>query len=173
MSGAKNPNKLPNPPSLVESATHRFLIFDAPNDENLPLYVSEWKKFNVRTLVRACDPTYEIEPLRPHGITVHDMPFNDGGAPSDEIVGRWLNLLQSTYKEDAKEKETIGVHCVAGLGRAPVLVAIALIEGGMNALSAVDFIREKRRGSINMKQIQWLKVYKVRSKKNGKNCIIM
>jgi len=174
MSGAKShPNKLPNPPSLVESPTHRFLIFDAPNDENLPLYISEWKKFNIRILVRACDPTYEVEPLRPHGITVHDMPFNDGGAPSDEIVNKWLNLLQSSYKEDSKEKETIGVHCVAGLGRAPVLVAIALIESGMNALAAVEFIREKRRGSINMKQIQYLKAYKVRSKKNGKNCIIM
>jgi protein tyrosine phosphatase type 4A len=172
MSGTRShPNKLPNPPSLVESSHHRFLIFDAPNDENLPLYIAEWKKFNVHNLVRACDPTYEIEPLRPHGITVYDMPFNDGGAPSDDIVHRWLHLLDTTKNENAKE--TIGVHCVAGLGRAPVLVAIALIESGMNALDAVEFIRERRRGSINMKQIQYLKAYKVKSRKNGKPCIVM
>jgi protein tyrosine phosphatase type 4A len=171
MSGTKShPNRLPNPPSLVESANHRFLIFDAPNDDNLPLYIAEWKKFNVHNLVRACDPTYEIEPLRPHNITVYDMPFNDGGAPSEEIVHRWLNLLQATYNRDGGEKQTIGVHCVAGLGRAPVLVAIALIESGMNALDAVEFIRERRRGSINLKQIQFLKNYKVKSKKH---CIVM
>lgn len=173
MSGTRShPNKLPNPPSLVEGTNHRFLIFDAPNDENLPLYIVEWKKNNVHNIVRACDPTYETEPLRPQGITVHDMPFNDGGAPSDDVVNRWLNLLHSLIKDDPKDKETIGVHCVAGLGRAPVLVAIALIESGMNALDAVEFIRERRRGSINMRQLQYLKAYRVR-RRNGKNCIVM
>jgi len=164
---------LPNPPSLVESEHHRFLIFDAPNDENLPLYIAEFKKFSIHNLVRACDPTYEVEPLREIGITVHDMPFNDGGAPTEEVVHKWLALLETTYKEkDAKEKETIGVHCVAGLGRAPVLVAIALIESGMNPLDAVEFIRERRRGSINLKQIQYLKNYKVKLRKK-KGCIVM
>jgi protein tyrosine phosphatase type 4A len=175
MSGVKNiPNKSfpSNPPSLVDSNHHRFLIFDAPTDESLPLYINELKKFNVHHLVRACDPTYDVEPLRSHGITVHDMPFSDGGPPSDDVVNRWLSLLQSTYKEG--NKETISVHCVAGLGRAPVLVAIALIEGGMNALDAVEYIRERRRGSINMKQIQYLKTYKVRTRRSqGKSCLVM
>lgn len=176
MSGSKNhPLKAfhSNPPSLVESNLHRFLIFDAPTDETLPMYLSEWKKFNVHNVVRACDPTYDTEPLRSNGISVHDMPFNDGGPPSEDVVNKWLALLQSTYKEGG-EKETIGVHCVAGLGRAPVLVAIALIEeGGMNALDAVAFIRERRRGSINMKQIQYLQAYKPKRKNGGKNCIVM
>jgi protein tyrosine phosphatase type 4A len=176
MSGSKNhPLKAfhSNPPSLVESNQHRFLIFDAPTDETLPMYLSEWKKFNVHNVVRACDPTYDTEPLRSNGISVHDMPFNDGGPPSEDVVNKWLALLQSTYKEGG-EKETIGVHCVAGLGRAPVLVAIALIEeGGMNALDAVAFIRERRRGSINMKQIQYLQAYKPKRKNGGKNCIVM
>lgn len=37
----------------------------------------------------------------------------------------------------------LAVHCVAGLGRAPVMVAIALIENGMEPLDAVSFIRSK------------------------------
>jgi len=159
---------LPNPPSLVENGNCRFLIFDAPNDDNLPQYITELKKHNVRIIVRACDPTYSVDPLRAIGISVHDMPFPDGGSPSDDIVSKWLHLLKTNYRED--EKETIGVHCVAGLGRAPVLVAIALIEGGMNALQAINYIRERRRGSINMKQLGWLKAYKPH-KKNP--CICM
>lgn len=36
----------------------------------------------------------------------------------------------------------MAVHCVAGLGRAPVMVAIALIELGMKYEEAVETIRE-------------------------------
>jgi protein tyrosine phosphatase type 4A len=35
----------------------------------------------------------------------------------------------------------VAVHCVAGLGRAPVLVAIALMELGMKYEDAVELIR--------------------------------
>jgi len=162
-------SNLPNPPSLIENGNYRFLIFDAPNDDNLPVYIPELKKFNVRNLVRACDPTYSVELLRNADIAVHDLPFPDGGFPPHDIVDKWLSLLKSAFKD--LEQETIGVHCVAGLGRAPVLVAIALIESGMNPLQAVEYIRERRRGSINMKQLQWLKNYK--PKKNKGPCILM
>ena len=50
----------------------------------------------------------------------------------------------------------IAVHCVAGLGRAPVLVAIALIEAGMDPLDSIENIRSKRRGAFNKPQIAFL-----------------
>ena len=82
--------------------------------------------------------------------------------------------------------------------RAPVLVAIALIEYGMEAVPAVTFIREKRfcyvcmycmymcecdfillnlliifarRGAINAKQLEYLAAYKPQNR--GKKCCIM
>ena len=64
-----------------------------------------------------------------------------------------------------KPPSAIAVHCVAGLGRAPVLVAIALIEYGMNKLDAIDFIRSKRRGAFNVRQIEFLDTYKKQSGK--------
>ncbi|KAH9511053.1 protein-tyrosine phosphatase 4A family member PRL-1 isoform X2 [Dermatophagoides farinae] len=54
----------------------------------------------------------------------------------------------------------IAVHCVAGLGRAPVLVAIALIEAGLKYIDAVEMIRAARRGAINAKQLDYLSEYK-------------
>ncbi|WP_411027318.1 protein-tyrosine phosphatase family protein, partial [Salmonella sp. s54925] len=88
-----------------------------------------------------------MEPLRKEGISVLDWPFDDGAAPPQEIVEEWLNLIKIRFQD--KTGSCIAVHCVAGLGRAPVLVAIALIEAGMKYEDAVDFIRRHRRGAIN------------------------
>uniref|UniRef100_A0A8I5YUI4 Tyrosine specific protein phosphatases domain-containing protein n=1 Tax=Pongo abelii TaxID=9601 RepID=A0A8I5YUI4_PONAB len=46
-----------------------------------------------------------------------------------------------------------------GLGRTPVLVALALIESGMKNEDAVQFIREKWRGAFNSKQLSYLEKY--------------
>ena len=44
----------------------------------------------------------------------------------------------------------IGVHCVAGLGRAPLLVALALVHKGCSRINAIELIRKNRPGSLNM-----------------------
>ncbi|KAF9184294.1 Protein tyrosine phosphatase type IVA 1 [Haplosporangium sp. Z 767] len=66
----------------------------------------------------------------------------------------------ASEEEDDPQVPTIAVHCVAGLGRAPILVAIALIEFGMANLDTVEFIRARRRGCFNSSQIQYINVYK-------------
>jgi protein tyrosine phosphatase type 4A len=54
------------------------------------------------------------------------------------------------------------------LCRAPVLVAIALIEfGDMDPIAAVTFIREKRRGAINAVQLNYLESYRKRGGKSA------
>lgn len=75
--------------------------------------------------------------LLTHGSQLLEMEYDDGGAPPPEIINRWLDVVQTTFHNapvssgpNGSEGPTIAVHCVAGLGRAPVLVAIALIEYG-------------------------------------------
>ena len=63
------------------------------------------------------------------GVTVSELSFTDGSAPTQEIVDKWLCLVSKEFLSDPDT--CIGVHCVTGLGRAPVLVATALIELGM------------------------------------------
>ena len=88
------------------------------------------------------------------------------------------------------------MHCIAGLGRsvhsprarvvpapahpsltrlracvhrcrAPVLVAVALVESGMEPLDAVEYVRKRRRGAINSKQIKYVESYRKRSQRGS------
>ncbi|XP_005042628.1 PREDICTED: protein tyrosine phosphatase type IVA 3 isoform X1 [Ficedula albicollis] len=110
--------------------------------------------------------------------TLQDWPFDDGAPPPSKIVEDWLNLLKTKFCEDPGC--CVAVHCVAGLGRAPVLVALALIESGMKYEDAIQFIRQKRRGAINSKQLTYLEKYRPKQRlrfkdpHNHKNkCCIM
>ena len=69
----------------------------------------------------------------------------------------------------------MAIHCVAGLGRAPVMVALALMELGMSYEEAVELIRSKRRGAMNTKQLDFLEKYRPKNRlKQQKNaCSIM
>jgi protein tyrosine phosphatase type IVA len=55
---------------------------------------------------------------------------------------------------------------------APVLVAIALIEFGLDPINAVEHIRKFRRGAINLRQLKYLEKYEPRRSHKAK-CSIM
>lgn len=95
-------------------------------------------------------------------LQVHDMQFDDGSSPFPEIVEGWLQLIRCRFKE--KPEACVAVHCVAGLGRAPVLVALALVELGMKFEDAVEHIRSLRRGAINAKQLSYLEKYRSKNR---------
>jgi len=178
--------------SYVTFRNMRFLILDCPSNENLPIYLEEFVAHNITDVVRVCEPSYEIESLKQHNINVHDWHFQDGTVPPSEVIQNWLNLVEERFgpihcnkKFDMNEAiefnnkyiagehndPTIAIHCVAGLGRAPAMVAIALIESGMESLDAVTYIRRYRRGAFNSKQIAFLDSYK-RGQYNKKSSML-
>lgn len=166
-----------NRPAPVEISYDclRFLITHNPTNAQLGRFIEDLKAFGVNTLVRVCAATYDKAPVEQEGIHVLDWPFDDGSAPPDQVVDDWLSLLQTKFRDEPGC--CVAVHCVAGLGRAPVLVALALIECGMEYEDAVHLIRQKRRGALNAKQLQYLENYKpklcLRSKDaNGQSCCI-
>mmetsp|Transcript_19 Transcript_19/g.56 ORF Transcript_19/g.56 Transcript_19/m.56 type:complete len:181 (+) Transcript_19:795-1337(+) len=147
--------------TLVEKSPIRIVITDAPSNLNMEPHLRELLALNVKHVARACEPTYETAALETAGIKVHDLQFRDGAPPSDDVRNQWLDLVERCFLQNGiEDNERISVHCVAGLGRAPVLVAIALIEFcGMEPVDAVQYIRERRRGAINLKQFQYLEAY--------------
>ncbi|CAI5455356.1 unnamed protein product [Caenorhabditis angaria] len=145
-------------PSEINYGKLRFLITDRPSDSSIMAYIQELEKHEARAVVRVCEPTYEIKPLEERGINVLDWQFSDGSPPTPEVIQSWIQLVKTSFKE--YPTKSIAVHCVAGLGRAPVLVALALIEAGMKYEDAVELIRTQRRGALNTRQLQFLEKYK-------------
>lgn len=145
-------------PVEVRYKNLRFLITHNPSEASIENFLEILKLHEADTVVRVCKSTYDKEKLTAKGIQVMDWEFDDGSAPPKIVVKDWLNLLKVHLKESPNT--CVAVHCVAGLGRAPVLVAVALMEGGMKYEDAVEFIRKKRRGAINRNQLQYLEKYR-------------
>ncbi|GBP91622.1 Protein tyrosine phosphatase type IVA 2 [Eumeta japonica] len=163
-------------PSLIEFKGMRFLITDRPSDVTIQAYLQELKKHDVCMVVRVCEPSYDTAPLVSEGIEVRDLAYDDGTFPPANVVDDWFEILrdkqvlagylliQSTtynafnsimnyyfnlamyFKGGAQAGG--GGDCVAGLGRAPVMVALALIELGMKYEEAVENIRAVVSGKV-------------------------
>uniref|UniRef100_A0A3B0MKU6 protein-tyrosine-phosphatase n=1 Tax=Theileria annulata TaxID=5874 RepID=A0A3B0MKU6_THEAN len=160
-----------NKPTRIEYQKLKILILDAPNNSNLKLYIKEMLEFGVSCLVRTCESNYNDQLLLDNKIEVRDLFFNDGDPPPYEIVTRWLELIHQCLETNS----AIAVHCVAGLGRAPVLACIALVEYGMQPLDAICFVRDRRKGAINRRQLEFLKTYKKQRRRNYRclTCTVM
>ncbi len=100
-------------------------------------------------------------------------------APKD-IIEKWMHIINTQTQSESvtngngetngkgtKEDLRIGIHCLAGLGRAPFLVDIAMINKGCSPTNAIDFIRKSRPGALNNAQVTYILEYKpMKNKKN-------
>jgi protein tyrosine phosphatase type 4A len=159
MSNTSSSYKLP---TLIKYKDRKFLITASP--DNLAEYIELLRVNDVKLVVRFCEPTepqYNVEELIHSGFGFIDLPFSDGHSPSTDQINRWLSIL-----ENCEPPSPIAVHCVAGLGRAPLMVAIALIELGLPPVDAICHIRKHRRGCFNRIQLDFIENYKNSHKKS-------
>lgn len=136
--------------TIIDNKQNKFYIGGAPTQNNLNTFIQKVKEHKIKHIVRLCDPSYDEKVF--NDVTIHDWQFKDGDIPSQDIIDKWKILI--------KTNESILVHCVAGLGRAPTLVAIALIELNTTPYESVRLIRQTRPGAINTKQLQFILSYK-------------
>ena len=177
-----------NEPSLVTHNHLRFLIMDSPSEQNIEQYVKELVRHGATDVVRACEPHYSNKVVVEAGMSCTALEFSDGDPPPADIISKWLDLVEKRFgKYDEMPSKTtanpssagtgggtcIAVHCVAGLGRAPMLVAVALMEAGFDAIDAVTYIRKVRRGAINKRQFAFLEGYRPTRRKQASCCVVM
>lgn len=149
-----------------------FVVSRSPGADNIDRYIELWKSQSVSHVVRACEEVlYSPDRVIDAGIQVHNMSFPDGTIPPKDVQARWIDLVDHVFPRrghGAQPHTAIAVHCVAGLGRAPLYVCLALILRGMDNLDAIRFVRGARHGSINSTQLEYLKSVKPRAQ-----CLIM
>lgn len=100
----------------------RFLVI---HNAALKKLIEGHNKYGVTTMVTACEAAYDSTVAGKAGIHVLDWPFHDGAPLSNQIVVDWLSLRKSEFCEEPECSFCCSLHC------APVLVALALIEGGI------------------------------------------
>ena len=155
---------------FTEAATLHFVIMDAPAPSTMPTYIQQLQRHKVKHLVRVCDKTYRTDVLDMANINHMACPFDDGTNPPQSVVDQWLQLIDSEIEQRGTDGRvaTIAIHCLAGLGRAPILVALALVEyAEYQPLDAVGYIRERRTGAINDVQLKYIIKYVPRWKKSS------
>jgi len=147
----------------------RFLITDSPADENVQSFIEACLKYGVTALVRVSEKTYDAKPIEAAGIKLYNLEYPDGSAPDSIVRDKWMNIVKEN------KNGCIAVHCVHGLGRSPVLVAMALREAGMSRQESIDFVRSRRRGSFNVRQLEFLQTYQAGHRLINKHagCLIM
>jgi len=163
---------LTNRPSEVRYKQLRFLIHDAPTNENVHLYARVLAAEGCTEMVRTCEPSYAIDALTKRKVDVTELPFEDGAPPPPSVLCRWLSIVDYHFPKRGGEapRGALAIHCVAGLGRAPLLVAIALVKRGLTSTEAVALVRSKRRGAINARQAEFVAAYFRCIKQSNSGC---
>ena len=145
----------------------RFVLCRSPRNNCVSEFIQAWKELGVTHVVRVATPVYDKTPVEAAGIrVVDDFPFEDQGCPDAKTATGFVDFVRSV-----QPGAVICVHCVAGMGRAPLMVGLALVRNGCSPDETVKYIREMRKGALNREQEQYLRKIKTSSGKNI--CIIL
>ena len=105
-------------------------------------YVDIFKEIGVTTVIRLNEPEYDSSIFTSAGIEHHDLEFEDCTAPSNQIVSRFLRIVDQA-------PGMIAVHCKAGLGRTGTLIALyAMLAHRFRARDIMGWLRIVRPGCV-------------------------
>jgi protein tyrosine phosphatase type IVA len=154
---------LPNPGQIPID----FALCDCPVKTKLAEYAEFFYANDITHIIRVCDDiTYDAKDLfklvqsASYEIVIHDQfKFEDGGVPSDEMALDFLDFIHELVAKNEDKEICVAVHCVSGLGRAPILICMSVLMylPKWEPEDVVEWIRQYRRGAVNKKQLTWLR----------------
>ena len=127
----------------------RLAIMARPRaDDWLEMEVGEWKAAGVDLVVSLLEQEEvtelglkrEAELCRSSGIDFVSFPIPDRGIPQTEKATQIARALAAGLREG----RSIAIHCRAGIGRASIVAACALISSGIEADQALASIEAAR-----------------------------
>lgn len=150
----------------LNDTNRNFIISGEPS--NIDDYVSILTKNSINLVINLTDNNYDLSrenKLKNANIDYLHFPLIDGHILSDDKIKNLLNFLN--------RYNSIAIHCVAGLGRAPLVLGVCLILlYNYKPLDVIEKIRNKESKALNTIQINYLMHFKRKKYLNNNNCII-
>ncbi|KAL3122847.1 hypothetical protein niasHT_002890 [Heterodera trifolii] len=114
------------------------------------VYFDYFREHNVSSIVRLNTKLYDAKRFTDAGFAHHDLYFIDGSTPTEEIVLRFLDVVDSS-------PGAVAVHCKAGLGRTGCMIACWMMKHyRLTAPQCMGWLRVCRPGSVIGPQQQFL-----------------
>jgi len=135
----------------------KYFITECPNINQLEEFKNIIIKNKVDILIRILEHSrlYDISDI-PDLVVENFTDFQDGSVPTLKVVDRYIQIIENAKKK--YKNPNILVHCISSLGRAPTFLGISMIieNPKMNRCEIISYIRKRRRGALNIKQVNWL-----------------
>jgi len=110
----------------------------------------------VNSVLTLTETALPVEWFSGESAKVKQIPMDDHKPPSLEL----LDELASYIEDEVEGGRTLLVHCLAGKGRTGTALAAYLVKKeGMSAADAIEFLRERRPGSVERGQETSLREY--------------
>ena len=98
----------------------------------------------ITLLVNLHERPHDPARLARHGLRQLHLPVADFAPPAPDQLDRGVAAIRAAVAAD----QGVAVHCGAGLGRTGTLLACLLVDGGLDAPTAIARVRAARPGSI-------------------------
>ena len=155
---------------IIDTTQIQFIMTECPVLQQIPEFISLLKHYNINYLLRINKDSYDTNLILQEipNLIIKDLYFPDGEFPTTDIINEYIEF-KKTFQQPCLDDSVasrlgkvpiVAIHCVASLGRAPCIIALEMILfDNLNRFTIIDYIRNKKKGCFNTKQLKWVLEY--------------